>query len=57
MSELSTPETVMMEPLGKAAPTSVQGPFTELLVMVLTPVPVEKRKYFPSDLRWIIEGS
>lgn len=25
--------------------------------MVLIPVPVEKRKYMPSDSRWIIPGS
>jgi hypothetical protein len=25
--------------------------------MMFTPVPVEKRKYLPSDLRWIMEGS
>jgi hypothetical protein len=36
---------------------SVHGPFTDGEVCVGIPFPVEKRKYFPSETRWIIAGS
>lgn len=57
MSVLSTPLSLIIEPLGSAGPSFTHGPSREGDIMVLTPVPVENRKYMPSDTRWIIPGS